>query len=155
MALLLYGKSKCPLCGHVIKESEPAYCFPAFVVNELDPCFFFSDGVFHEVCLKQHPHGSDAIRSAEEWYSRVGPGKRKCVVCKEEVVDPNNHLLIERLSGQRADPLHAFNYTHLHKSCISKWEERLRFIDLVKATLASGAWKGAYLNVIINELERG
>jgi hypothetical protein len=153
MALLLYGKSECPLCGHVINEAEPVYCFPAFVVNELDPCFFFSDAAFHEVCLKQHPYGSDAIISAEEWYSRVGPGKRKCVVCKEEVTDPNDYFLIGRLSGLDADPLHAFNYTHLHKSCIPKWRERLHFINVAKTALTLGVWKGGYLNEIINELK--
>jgi hypothetical protein len=152
MTILLYGKSKCPLCGQVINETEPVYCFPAFVINELDPCFFFSDAAFHEVCLKQHPYGSSAIRSAEEYYSKVGPGKRKCVVCKEEVTDSDDYFLIGRLSDRNGDPLRAFNYTHLHKSCIPKWRERLRFIDAAKAALTLGVWKGRYLNEVIDEL---
>jgi hypothetical protein len=154
MALLLRGKSECSLCGQIIKDEDIASVrlFPAYVLNELDPCFLFSDASFHETCVSKHPYGSYAIRRAEEWYSKVGPGKRKCVVCAEEVIDPDNYLLIEHLSDREGDPLRAFNYTHLHKSCIPKWGERLRFIELVNAAVVSGLLKSPYFDRLINEI---
>ena len=131
MALLLAGVSNCSLCEQIIKNEDIAsvILFPAFILNELDPCFLFSDGSFHEVCLSKHPYGSHTIRRVEEYYSKVGPGKRKCVVCSEEVMDYNNYLLIGDMSDREGDPLRTFNYTHLHKSCIQKWGSRLRFIE--------------------------
>jgi hypothetical protein len=153
MALLIYGKSVCSLCDRVIKQEEPTCSFPPFVVNELDPCFVFSDGAFHETCVRKHKHGADALRRVDEWASKVGPGKRKCVVCKTEVTDPDDYLLIEHLSDREGDPLRAFNYTHLHKSCLPKWDSRLRFIELANAMLASGSWKGPYLAWLIKEVE--
>jgi hypothetical protein len=152
MALLFYGKSVCSLCGKVIDETTPVRSFPAFILNELDPCFLFSDASFHEACVNEHPYGIDVLRRFDEWHSKVGPGKRICVVCKEEIISPDNYLLIEHLSDRESDPLRVFNYTHLHKSCIPRWKSRSRFIELANAALASGFWKGYYLNKIINEL---
>jgi predicted nucleic acid-binding Zn ribbon protein len=142
MALLIYGKRVCSLCGKLIKQEDPSCSFPPFVVNELDPCFLFSDGAFHEACVLKHKHGVDAIRRVEEWAANVGPGKRKCVVCKTEITDPDDYLLIEHLSDREGDPMREFNYTHLHKSCLSRWEGSSRFTDLANATLASNSWKG-------------
>ena len=157
MALLIFGKSVCSLCGRVIKQEESTCSFPPFVVNELDPCFVFSDGAFHETCVHEdeHEHGVEALRCVDEWASRVGPGKRKCVVCETEITDPDDYLFIERLLGRDSDPLRAFNYTHLHKSCLPRWESRSRFIELANAALASDSWKGPYLAHLIGEMENG
>lgn len=155
MALLIYGKTVCSLCGRVIEQNEPTCSFPPFVVNESDPCFVFSDGAFHEACVHKHKHGADALRRIDEWASRVGPGKRKCVVCRLEVVDPDDYLLFEHLSEREGDPLRAFNYTHLHKSCLPRWEIRPRFVELASAALASGFWEGPYLARLLSELDVG
>lgn len=154
MALLICGKSVCSLCEQIIKQDEPTCSFPPFIANEFDPCFVFSDGVFHESCIFKHKHGSDALRRVDEWSSRVGPGKRKCDVCKTEVSDPDDYLVIVRLSDREGDALWEFNYTHLHKSCIPNWDRGARFVSLAKAVLASGYWKGQYLFRLIEEIER-
>jgi hypothetical protein len=155
MALLIYGKSVCSLCGRVILQDELTCSFPPFVMNERDPCLVFSDGAFHEACVRNHKHGADALRRADEGASRVGPGKRKCVVCKTEVTNPDNYFLIEHLSDREDDPLREFNYTHLHKSCLPRWDGRFQFIELGNAALAAGSWKGPYLVRLIEEVGRG
>ncbi|MBL8297957.1 MAG: hypothetical protein JNN30_06350 [Rhodanobacteraceae bacterium] len=152
MALLIYGKSVCALCGRVINQNELTCSFPPFVVNELDACFVFSDGAFHEACVRKHMHGIDALRRVDEWASRVGPGKRKCIVCEMEVADPDDYLLIDHLSDREEDPLREFNYTHLHRSYVQKWNSRSRFVDLAAAALASDSWKGPYLIRLIEEI---
>ena len=153
MALLIYGRSACSLCGQVMKQEDPTCLFPPFVMNELDPCFEFSDGAFHDACVRKHKYGADALRRVDEWFSKVGPGKRKCVVCKSEVTDPDDYLLIEHLSDREGDSLQAFNYTHLHKSCLSRWDNRSCFIELASVALTSGSWKGPYLAWLIEKVE--
>ena len=152
MALLIFGKTVCPLCDRVIKSGESTHSFPAFVVNEKDPCFIFSDCAFHEECVRQHKLGAYATQRVEGWVSKVGPGKRKCVVCQNEVTNPDDYLLVEHLSDDANDPLRAFNYTHLHKSCLPKWKSRDYFVGLVNKVIASGRWQGGYLAHLLNEI---
>ncbi len=153
MALLLFGKSTCPLCGRIINEGDAVYSLPPFVVNELDPCFPYTDSAFHETCLRVYRYGSEVLRRVDEWYSKVGPGHRECAVCKTEITDPDDYLLIEYLSDHEDDPLHSFNYTHLHKSCIPRWQSRPYFIELARKIQESDSWKGPYLGWLINEIE--
>lgn len=152
MALIIYGKSSCSLCGQTIERDDAVVSFPAFVVNELDPCFALSDGSFHEACLHKDVRAGEALRRVEEWAAHVGPGKRQCAVCGMQVVDPDNYILIEHLSERDDDPLSFFNYVHLHRTCIPKWDARVRFDALAKDRLASGAWKGSYLPHLIEQI---
>jgi predicted nucleic acid-binding Zn ribbon protein len=152
MALLIFDQSKCTLCGKPITKNEPVCSFPAFVTNELDPCLAFSDGAFHEACVLKHEDGPRAISRADEWGANTGPGKRKCAVCKKEITDHNDYLLVEHLSDDDNNGLKAFNYTHLHKSCIPNWKDRLTFIDLINAANTSNLWEGPYLGQLISAI---
>jgi hypothetical protein len=52
MALVLLGKSTCPLCNEVMKEGEELKAFPAFL--PYDHRFGrFSDAAFHKVCFEK------------------------------------------------------------------------------------------------------
>jgi hypothetical protein len=52
MALVLLGRSKCPLCSEVMKEGEELKAFPAFL--PYDHRFGrFSDAAFHKVCFEK------------------------------------------------------------------------------------------------------
>jgi hypothetical protein len=122
-------------------------------MNEADPCFLFSDGAFHQACVRQHPQGHEALRRLQQWSLNVGPGKRRCAVCQKEVTDPGDYLLIEHLSSRPSDPLAAFNYTHLHQSCLPKWSNRLQLIELIRQEMNAGTWKGPYLSQLRQALE--
>lgn len=152
MALLFLGKTVCQLCKQVIMEGDLTISFPAFIVNEADPCYLFSDGAFHSKCVQNNNIGKQAIQRFDEWRAKVGPGKRKCGVCQLEITDPDNYLLIEGLSGDITSPLHAFNYTHLHKSCIPKWVLRDNFVAAAKNSLDSGQWKGHHIPYLLSQL---
>lgn len=154
MAILLLGKTVCSLCGQVIKADERRRSFPAFVANEEDPLFLFSDASFHEDCLRRDKRGRHAIERVEERAYNVGPGKRKCAVCGLEVTDPDNYIFIEHLSDHKSDPLREFNYTHLHKSCVGKWGRKAEFVRLVEAALAAGRWRGKYLAQLLEEFRQ-
>lgn len=145
MALLVFGKSICSLCGRVIQQGQRTYSFAAFILNELDPIFRFSDGAFHDHCIRNDQRGMEAIRRYEERSLSTGPGRRICVVCNTEVTSPDDHLFIEHLSAFGDAPLYKFNYLNFHRACLYRWKERESFLESVKVTLASGYWKGGYL----------
>jgi hypothetical protein len=100
-----------------------------------------------------HQLGSDAVRRVDEWFLKIGPGpgKRKCGVCRLEVFDPDDYLLIEYLSDDLR--LREFNYTHLHKSCLQKWDRRTDSIELIRSALSSGVLKGSYFYKLIEDLQ--
>ncbi len=144
----------CALCGQELKGGQLRYVFPDFVVNELDRCYAFSAHEFHEACLRMSQDGSEAMRRAEEWKLKTAPENRKCAVCSEVVAGAGDYLLISHLSGIEDDQIREFNYTHLHGSCLAAWQQRSRFIELAKALLVSGRWKGGYLPWLIGQFER-
>jgi hypothetical protein len=60
MALIILGKTPCPLCGEPINETDEMVGFPAFISNQLDPLFPFSDAAFHADCFLRHPLSAEA-----------------------------------------------------------------------------------------------
>lgn len=60
MALIIYGKTVCPICGNVIKEGQEVIAFSPFILNELDPLYFFNDAAFHTQCFYSYPAASKA-----------------------------------------------------------------------------------------------
>ncbi|HJQ59196.1 MAG TPA: hypothetical protein VJ890_19980 [Vineibacter sp.] len=152
MAILTIGMP-CSLCGERIEERDPVAMFPAFISNELDPCYQFSDGAFHEACFRAHAHAADMLRLVETLFSKSGPGKRQCAVCRNEILHYTEYVSTEYLSGRDGDPLHTFNYFHFHRACLANWESRQRFIDVARAAIASGSWKGPSLAWLIDQME--
>jgi hypothetical protein len=153
MALLIFGKTQCGLCNRVLEQGEAVRSFPAFAVNEQDPLLLFSDGSFHQACLDADKRKNDVLYRVEELVANTGPGKRACAVCKAQVTDPDDYLLIGHLSDREADPLRQFNYTHLHKSCLPRWEKKELFGRLARAALTSRFWRGNYLNNLLKDLK--
>ena len=153
MALLIRGATSCPICGKVIEEGEDAVLFNHFVMNESDELFRFSDSACHSTCFQNHPLGPALVVAFEDYVNRTGPGHRHCAVCANEIMDPNDYLLIGYLGEPSKSRLAGFNFTHLHRSHISLWSEAERFLRLAKEALASGSWKGPQLPNLIEAIE--
>lgn len=68
MAILLRGKTTCPLCCRVIADGEPARGFPAFL-KATHRLGMFSDASFHESCLEASKEASEAQQLYEKWQS--------------------------------------------------------------------------------------
>ena len=58
MALLIRGKSACPLCGKVISENDEVVATPA-LLKSTHPLAAFSDAAFHQECFAAHPDGAE------------------------------------------------------------------------------------------------
>ncbi|WP_157597797.1 MULTISPECIES: hypothetical protein [unclassified Rhizobacter] len=153
MALLFVGRTLCPLCGIVIKEGEKAHVFPPFVMNSKDVCFDLSDAAVHATCLDADKRREEALRRVVERVEKVGPGKRKCVVCALEIIEPEDYLFIDYLANAVTHALGRFNYTHLHKSCAPRWGESRGFVKLASEAIASDAWGGPYLAFLLRDIK--
>ena len=155
MAILLRGKTTCPICGSVIDEGDEATLFPHLILNELDPLYALSDGACHSACVNNDAVGRAMLAAAEEYYKWAGPGKRACVVCGNQVLDQDDYLLIGYLGDPATEPLAKFNYTHLHKSHVRDWNQADEFLAIARAALAAGRWRGEALPAIIRTIEAG
>ncbi len=153
MATILLNKGKCELCGEPINEHHPFSAFPAFILNENDPLYRFSDSVCHDDCLAKHSLALALKRRLNEWISKTGPGNRQCAVCKEEILDPDDYVLIDYLASDDF-PVSRYNYTHLHRSHVSSWVDLDDAIKEIRAYKDSSNWGGGYLVDLIASLEQ-
>jgi hypothetical protein len=152
MAILLRGKTRCPICGNVIEEGHEAVLFPHFILNEKNPLYALSDRACHSACVNADALGQAMLAAADGYYKSAGPGKRACAVCGNQIINPDDYLLIAYLADPSTSPLGKFNYTHLHKSHIRDWKQADEFLTLAKAAVDAGQWRGDALPKIIREI---
>jgi len=80
MALLVRGKTRCQICGQIIKEDEPAVGFPAFL-KKTHPLSRYSEGIFHQYCFDacpdKHAVEKTYVRFKEVWATRPKDFKDK------------------------------------------------------------------------------
>jgi hypothetical protein len=93
------------------------------------------------------------LAATNELYKNTGPGKRACAVCGDQILDPNDYVLIGYLGAPSVGPLAKFSYTHLHKSHIPRWKPANEFLTFAKAVVSSDEWQGDALSKIIQEIE--
>ena len=152
MAIMVYGKTKCPLCKKPIQEGQEIVAFSPFVSNELDPLWVFNDGAFHAECFYEHPLAEETLARYKEIREHHGPGNRFCVVCKREILDPDNYFAVGYLADDVFQPLYRYNYTQAHRSCLPRWAELPYFYELLEDLRQSGTWLGKSLNELLAEL---
>lgn len=128
-----------------MRSGDRVIVFSPFVANERDPLFIFSDGVFHEECVDQHPLGSTALAVHQETVERLAPSRRLCDACGCLIVDPDDYFTTGYLTSDPADPLHAFNFVQLHRSHFSVWPRMTELRRLLEEERARGRWQGATL----------
>lgn len=150
MSILITGSTRCPLCGEVIATSEEALQFPAFAWAENDPLWQFSDASVHTTCFASDPRRVRVESVVAELMAKTGPGNRLCAVCQTQVVDPEDYLMLPRLTHDEANPLFRFRYTHLHKSHVPNWRAYDDFMLLLRRSIVDVPWVAA----LIDELER-
>jgi hypothetical protein len=137
----------------VIEGADEAVMFPHVVSNEKDPLYALSDSSGHSACVNANPLGLAMLAVADEYYKKAGPGKRTCVACGEQVLNPDDYLVIGYLGNPSTSQLGNFNYTHLHKSHIRDWKQADAFLTLARVAVGSGEWQGDALTNIIREIE--
>jgi len=70
VAIILRGKSKCPICGDVIGKEDELVSTSHFIQDRTDPLWRFSDAGMHRQCFLAWQHRSEFV---ERFNSLVGP----------------------------------------------------------------------------------
>jgi len=158
MALLLLGKTECPIRGKVINKEDAHYGFASFIANTLDPLYFVNDRVFHQECLYSANYGKKAIIYSELLHLKSGPENRKCIVTGDLITKQDEHIYIGYLTSDEKSNLHQFNFTHINKINLLKWTNRKYCITELTKLLNSNTWReygsnNKYLLKLINTLD--
>jgi hypothetical protein len=65
--------------------------------------------------------------------SSAFPGSERCSICNELLTDPEDHAALGRITDNPADPLHAQNHAHFHRTCLAVWPQLSALIDQLEA----------------------
>lgn len=66
MALIIRGKSLCPLCNKALEKDDKLKAFPAFLPSD-HKFGKFSDAAFHEKCFQECPEAEDVDNMFYVW----------------------------------------------------------------------------------------
>jgi hypothetical protein len=66
MALLLRGKTECPLCREAIGKDDEVVGTTHFIADQTDPLWQFSDAAFHKKCFDAWEHRDEFLARYEE-----------------------------------------------------------------------------------------
>jgi hypothetical protein len=83
MALIIRGKTKCPLCQKLITENDDVISFPAFL-GVGHPLNRFSDSAFHRACFAKSPE-SIQVESLYRRYRKIWEERPKDLKSAEEI----------------------------------------------------------------------
>lgn len=61
MALLLLGKTKCPICDEVINETQERVSSMHFIESPAHALWRFSDATMHRECFRSWPRRADFV----------------------------------------------------------------------------------------------
>jgi len=152
MALFVLGM-KCVICSKPIDRPDRVALFRPFVSNECDPLWMFNDRAFHSSCVDEHPFGAKARARQKEVIELGAPSARPCAVCNRIITSPDEFLPLGFFS--EAGPLSRYNYLRFHRSCLPRWQDLTRFLNLFRAEVASGGMKGQAIVALLKDLSGG
>ena len=61
MGIIIYGSSKCSLCGRVLHEVDDLIGFWAFIAQNAHHLWEYSDSAMHKSCFISWPHRDEFI----------------------------------------------------------------------------------------------
>jgi hypothetical protein len=152
MAIVILGKTVCPICNRVIEDEKQVVSFPPFVTNELDPLILFHDSALHEECFRRHPLATAATKRLEEMHDKTAPVSRRCSVCTRLIVDPGDYFTLGHLVTAENHALWPYNFTQFHRSCLPDWQDRVFVKSLLEELLSSGKWRGPAIRWVLDGL---
>jgi len=138
MAIVLLGKSICPICKNILNEGEDVTGFPHFIANTKDPLYIFTDSGVHTNCFLQQPHALRAMKYADRQHEVFM--QKKCTVTGEQITHHREYLALPLLTSDEAEPLFKYNFLTFKIRNIPHWEEREDFVKTAERFIADGKW---------------
>lgn len=142
MSVIILGQTRCAICAEILQKGDKIVSFSPFVTNRRDRLYRFSDSAFHRDCFDRDPLAAAASQRSEEVRRRGELGQRRCIVCGEQIVVPDDYFGVGFLTDETTSPLHKFNYFHIHRSHFNEWEHAKDFQSRIEAFQSSEAWEG-------------
>jgi hypothetical protein len=98
MALVLVGKSRCPICDDVIETQDQIVATTHFVADRDDPLWSFSDAAMHRECFVGWDMRQAFVKRYNEVFGRTtfGNGTYRemledgSIVVKDRTTDPSS-----------------------------------------------------------------
>jgi len=154
MALIVQGKTTCPICKKVIEQDDNTVAFSGFIANDADPLSEFNDSAFHADCFASHPLAERCQEVYQRTRSQLGPGERTCASCGKPIDDPDDYFTLGCLTSDEANAAFQFNCVQLHHSCVSSWALLGDAIAVLRENLKSGALQGNAIDRLLAEMEK-
>jgi hypothetical protein len=152
MAIFIPAVSTCGISGKTLLATDDCISFGAFVYNEADPLFMFSDCTILAEHFHKHPLSAEVQRRHDEHISRNSLENRICAVTGEAIPSSNVHLALGHLTDDPSEPLFEFNYLHFNRSALTDWPKLPRLLQALEDMHGSGAWKGKHLKWLIAQM---
>jgi hypothetical protein len=78
MAIVIRGRTKCPLCAEIIAAGQPIVSTSHFIESPEHPLWLFSDAAMHYSCFQIWPLRSDFVAEYNNSLGRIvwGDGSR-------------------------------------------------------------------------------
>jgi hypothetical protein len=153
MAIIIRGKTKCPICDRSIDEGDEVVSFPSLISNENEPLYGFNDAAFHAGCFASHPLASAATQRIQQWQAKTSQG-RVCRVCGADISDPDDYYIFPHFTDDPQQPLFDLNYGQFHRSCLDSWDRLPSVICEIRRLRESGSWGGTALDSIVRHFSR-
>lgn len=156
MAIVITGKSKCPVCNEIINKNDDIVLFPPFVQNTNDPFYFLNDSAVHVKCLLNHELGKQALEYKNIIEKMTSPKYRICDIGGNLIKNPNDYIFFDLLTSAFEEKLSLFNFMTIDKKNIHKWNERQLFLNVAKDFISDGKWQSLssfnYLSYLIDQI---
>ena len=149
---LVNNKSECALCGKTINTHHKYIAFPAFVGNTIDPLFILNDAIVHEKCFESFAYYKE-MQKIQEIMDSVRKRGYTCMVCKEQIINPDELISFGYITYDQEDPLFELNYKFVHKTCIHNREVFFEYIDRLQQLRDVKKWVGTGIQYLIDELQ--
>jgi hypothetical protein len=141
MALIIPGKTICPICQEVLHSHKDVYGFPAFIPNVKDKLYIFNDEACHKTCLENHIWGNQAMQLALEFQMHLNT--KVCAAGGNIITNPDDYIFLPLLTSDDSEELYRFNFTTLDRNNTPAWRDRQRFISVATEFIHEGKWQDA------------
>ena len=85
MAIIIKGKTTCPICGKLLLTDQEIEAFPAFLKNT-HPLARYSDAAFHKECFDKSPDAI-AVTKLYDRFCKIWESRPRGLVTDKEVVE--------------------------------------------------------------------
>ena len=150
MAIVILGKTRCPLCEKVLEPGQEVVGFPPIFANRREAISVLSDAAVHRACLMESRFADRAMSAlADERAHRATP--RVCAICGLRIVRPEQLFAIGPMT-QYGEPLARYDWFQAHRACLKDWPAVRELAATLERVSNSDEWDGPVLLGLVDQI---